>query len=463
MRNLYIISLLCFSIGLIGQNLIPNSGFDMLSDCPEEMGQIELTIPWTTASNGTPDLFNECSQNDQLQVPNVGLNIGGYQKQRSGSGYAGIIAYFNANLVGNEYLETELTSAMEAGRQYYIEFYVTPDLAPTSSWQYTDAIGLALAESFYYEEIEPHGVLSLAPVIENRGTLITDTVGWTRVSGCYTAKGNEKFAIIGNFRDEEETMIEVENPGVYPYRNYFFIEDVSILPFNPLPDTTLLCEGGTIMLDASFLNATYRWNTGGTDSILEVTSPGKYTVEAFMDNCILRDTVLVMDIAENNAFPQDTFVCQDENFMLKPGLPGTYEWSDGSTGAQLPVYSSGDYGLTITTPCGSFYYDTNISVGECGCKMLVPNVFSPNNDGVNDYLQIFPACDYVHEIVSFRIFDRWGSCLYTTKRGGAIYWDGTSKGKILQHGVYVWLLEYKTIRNGREERRVEMGDVAIVR
>ncbi len=463
MKNLYVILFLYLSIKLMGQNLIPNPGFDMLSNCPEEGGQIYLAVSWGAANNGTPDLFNECSQDHQLQVPNAGTYIDSYQEQRSGTGYAGIVVYFNANLPGNEYMETELTSPMKEGRQYYIEFYVSPDLSPTHKWRYTDAVGLALTEDFYYEEIEAHSAMSLEPVMENRGTLITDTLGWTRISGCYIAKGKERFAIIGNFRDENETIIEVENPNSYPYLSYFFIEDVSIIPFDPLPDTALLCEDGTLNLDASFLDAAYRWNTGSTDSVLVVTNPGEYTVEVFMENCILEDTVLVMDVKNNIGFPQDTFICKDESFILKAGLPGIYEWSDGSNESQLPVLSSGDYSLTITNECGAFYYDTNVNVEECGCEMLVPNVFSPNNDGVNDYLEIFAACDYDYKITAFRIFDRWGSCVYATHNEAIISWNGTRNEKILQQGVYVWFLEYEIVKSGVREQRLEKGNVTIVR
>jgi gliding motility-associated-like protein len=453
----------CFYFGNwgISQNLIPNQGFDVLTDCPYEDSQIEFAYPWVSATNGTPDVFNECSQHPALMVPYAGGYIDSYQLQKSGTGYAGIYIYTDANTFGTEYIETPLNEKLIKGQQYYIEFYVSPDITPISFWGFTDAVGLALSDTFYYKEFSNNTPLPFNPVIENRGTVITDTIGWTRVSGCYMAKGGEAFAIIGNFRSKNETIVEFVNP-TFPFQNYFFIEDVLIQPFDPLPDTLLLCDGRPEALNAAFLDANYLWSTGTTDSILNVQNPGTYTVEAFMENCVLRDTVVVLD-TRDNAFQPDTTICADEPFTLAAPLPGSYLWSDGSTGRELQALSTGGYAVTVTNDCGQFTFYTQVEAMDCGCRVYVPTAISPNGDGINDELAAYFGCDYEFRILRFAVFDRWGGQVHASEEEETPVWDGNARGRPMPPGAYAWFLEYETLRNGKAERHLEKGEVNLIR
>ncbi len=80
---------------------------------------------------------------------------------------------------------------------------------------------------------------------------------------------------------------------------------------------------------------------------------------------------------------------------------------------------------------------------DCGARadstIYVPNIFSPNADGANDYFIIYGGVD-VFTIRSFQIYNRWGEKVFegrdvkpNTIDGG---WDGTFKGKELNPGVY---------------------------
>jgi gliding motility-associated-like protein len=442
---------------LASQNLVPNPGFDILSNCPYDEAQIDFAPPWTRASHGTPDIYNECAIDEFFNVPHAAKS---YQLQRSGNGYAGIYVYTDSDLKGLEYIETPLTEALISDKKYYLEFYVSPNFDLFQEEVYTDAVGLALSDTFYFKKAE--GLLPLTPVIENRGTLITDTIGWTKISGCYTAKGGEKFAIIGNFRTATETMLEVVIPS-FPNLNYFFIEDVLIMPFDPLPDTLLLCDGMPEVLNAGFLEATYLWSSGEKDSTVTISEPGIYTVEAFIDDCTLRDTVVVLDTRYNDGFPSDTVICRDEPLRLAPPLPGSYLWSDGSQGSGITVATSGSYAVTVTNECGAFVFTTDVEAMDCACDVYVPNAISPNGDGINDGLQVFWGCDFDFQIKRFGVFDRWGGQVYSSTEGEEVRWDGTARGKPLPEGVYVWLMEYDVIRNGTAERRIGKGDVMILR
>lgn len=466
MKKWLTVGLVLARFSLSGQNLVPNPGFDELTDCPTAFSQIYLSSPWLSASNGTPDVLNECStsQSNFLKIPNAGRWIDSYQLPKSGDGFAAIEVYTNVGLShGNsEYIETPLTEPLQKGKTYYLEFYVSPDVTPISCCGFTDAVGLALSDTFYYKDLGPTEALPLKPVIENRGTVISDTAGWTRVSGCYTARGGERYAIIGNFRSTQETLVEFVNP-THPFNSYFYIEDVLIQVFDPLPDTLLLCAGESKTLNAAFLDATYRWNTGSTDSTITVQQPGLYAVEAVMEKCILRDTVRILGIEDTSAFPSDTAVCRGEPLLLTAPIIGEYLWSDGSTSKEIKITTSGNYTLTVTNECGQFTYTVDVDVKDCGCNIYVPNIFSPNGDGWNDALEVSTGCDYPLRMLRFSVYDRWGNNIYTAMEGTSVRWDGSYKGQIMPNGVYAWILEYEFVRNGATERFVKSGDISILK
>ena len=451
---------------LNGQNLIPNPGFDDLNECPYEHSQIHFAQYWRSATNGTPDLFNGCSTGDWFQVPHAGHSKDSYQAPRSGSGYAYLAVYnetqYDQGNSGNsEYIETPLREPLQAGKAYFIEFYVSPDFNPTFYYGYTDAIGLAFTDTFYYQQVAARQALPLIPAIENRGKLIKDTIGWTRISGCYTANGGEQYATIGNFRSTDETLVEFAE-FTFPFINFFYIEDVQIRLFDPLPDTLLLCDGLPATLNAGFLDATYRWNTGGTDSLLTISQAGQYSVEAIIGACILRDTVLVLDTRVHH-FTSDTVICKDESFRLFAPLPGSTVWSDGHSGNNYLVEEPGIYELTVINTCGEFVFTTQVAVEDCSCRIYIPSVFTPNADGVNDQLEIFLGCDYDYQVRQFTVYDRWGSPVFQGEGVEHARWDGNYKGHPMPQDVYVWTLEYDIIRDGLPDHRIDHGDVTIVR
>ncbi|MCB0395198.1 MAG: PKD domain-containing protein [Flavobacteriales bacterium] len=91
-------------------------------------------------------------------------------------------------------------------------------------------------------------------------------------------------------------------------------------------------------------------------------------------------------------------------------------------------------------------------------SIYVPNVFSPNEDGVND---IFRPVHYGYCELEMYIFDRWGNLIYqtTSLTGG---WDGTANNgpDPVQEDVYIWLIKAVDC-NGEPWKRI--GHVSVVR
>lgn len=94
---------------------------------------------------------------------------------------------------------------------------------------------------------------------------------------------------------------------------------------------------------------------------------------------------------------------------------------------------------------------------------FLPDAFSPHNqDGINDLLDIFIDQTTVLGIESFEIFDRWGNHVfgrYQFMPGADTGWDGQSRGKPMNPGVYVYKMTLE-LRDGRIKTYV--GDVTLV-
>lgn len=87
----------------------------------------------------------------------------------------------------------------------------------------------------------------------------------------------------------------------------------------------------------------------------------------------------------------------------------------------------------------------------------VPNAFSPNYDGLNDNLQYFVGYDI--DRFKLLIIDRWGEIVFSTS-STTEYWDGTFKGKLVNSGIYTYVVEYTTTEGIYKK---ESGNITVIR
>ncbi len=92
------------------------------------------------------------------------------------------------------------------------------------------------------------------------------------------------------------------------------------------------------------------------------------------------------------------------------------------------------------------------------CYVAVPKSFSPNNDGLNDYL--YPLNAYRTSNLQFKIFNKYGQELFSTK-DWTNKWDGTYKNSKQPFGTYVWFLQYTNTDTG--ETIVKKGTTVLIR
>lgn len=110
----------------------------------------------------------------------------------------------------------------------------------------------------------------------------------------------------------------------------------------------------------------------------------------------------------------------------------------------------------------TFTLSTTVDVHRDYCEFFIPNAFSPNADGNNDYFMV-PGSRSGEWIRSFQVFDRWGMQVYRDKDiriGLEEGWDGRIGDRPAPTGVYVYVIVMEHF-DGTE--RVYRGDVTLIR
>lgn len=217
---------------------------------------------------------------------------------------------------------------------------------------------------------------------------------------------------------------------------------------------------------------TYLWNDTNnqtTDTAFNLLS-GVYTVTVTDANgCSVSGTVNIGDTAAINA----EIVCNPENgkapltvaFANNSTGADSYMWYFGngdSTNVETPTYiyqKSGEFEVMLVARNAYGCIDTATCkiIVDIVSSFMVPNIFSPNGDGIND---LFRVDGIGLASVKAEIFNRWGTKIYEwdTTNGS---WDGrTPAGVLAPDGVYFFIIEAKGL-DGKEY--FEKGHVTLQR
>lgn len=92
-------------------------------------------------------------------------------------------------------------------------------------------------------------------------------------------------------------------------------------------------------------------------------------------------------------------------------------------------------------------------------RLLIPNAFTPNGDGVNDKFRVVPF-EGIETVFSIQIYDRWGRKVYEKSGQKDIEWDGTVDGEPGLPDVYVWQISINCPLSGEVTKQ---GGVALLR
>jgi gliding motility-associated-like protein len=443
---------------LAAQNLVPNPSFEQVTSCPTFASQLDHAAPWFNPTQGTPELYHGCAE-PQSYVSVPWNTTGGYQYAHAGEAYAGVFTWRTDVENMREYAEVELTSPLQAGTCYKVGFYAN---MPNDHPYACDGIGA----HFSVGPITSNNGYVLpytADIANPDGALITDTAGWTLISGVYTAAGGETHITLGNFKNDASTQTLQIATGVwYQTSAYLLLDDVSVEPLVlelDLGPDTLICDGGTLLLDATQPDAQYLWNDGSIGATLLATQPGTYWAQVTLGACTISDTMVISGgLPPDLRLADDTTLCEGATLVLDASTPGaSIVWMDGDTLPVRTVQAPGTYSVTATNMCGSTNASMTVSTEVCACVPFLPNVFTPNGDGINELIGPIFHCGT--GTIDWTIYDRWGLLVFSGK-GSDLSWDGKKNGREVPDGVYVWRARVNFPRDPDEQY---IGHITLLR
>jgi gliding motility-associated-like protein len=144
--------------------------------------------------------------------------------------------------------------------------------------------------------------------------------------------------------------------------------------------------------------------------------------------------------------------CKGESVLLNvPKVVGhTYQWFlggsaiSGATQDTLRVNKEGVYTVNVQSVfgCKSSSAAPVTVLIPCEASIWLPDVFTPNGDGVNDILM--PVLPGIKKFRCFKIYNRWGQLIFES-RDKSKGWDGTYLGKAQPIETYVWQIEGEDI------------------
>ncbi len=223
----------------------------------------------------------------------------------------------------------------------------------------------------------------------------------------------------------------------------------------------------------------YRLNDGDTLDVAFFTgmSPGTYTLEIIDTNGCTYDTAFYIEqpqevLVELGPDREITFGDSLQLQALTNLLPGTFsfEWNLpellSCTDCLLPwvqPLSSTTFSIVLQDSMGCEARDQMQVILEQGSSVFIPNIFSPNNDNVNDFFTVYADAS-VRQILRFQIYNRWGELLFSKvnlpPNQDQLGWDGYRKGRAEQPGVYLYVLELEYVDDRRE---IRTGSVTLTR
>jgi gliding motility-associated-like protein len=201
-------------------------------------------------------------------------------------------------------------------------------------------------------------------------------------------------------------------------------------------------------------NPTHTWDNAGIYNV---------SLNAFSTFCPDKSFSKIINVNDypNLSLGKDTVMCPGVTgsiFLADINNPAaTYQWSTGET----------SNGITVTQPG---HYWVKASNGECSttdsiwiqrdCYINVPNAFTPDGDGLNDYFLPRELLSSGVKTFKMDLYNRWGENIFTTTSIEGRGWDGKYNGVSQPMGVYVYVIDVEFNNNIKKTFK---GNVTLIR
>jgi len=446
-------------------SLIPNPSFEDLECCPSGRSQLNCASDWIQASEPTTDLIHLCGWLgwDEFPAPQPfpdGEGIMGFRDGRIRNS----TGVYEPNW--KEYAGACLISPLEEGITYRLEFdlgFIDGESSPP--------INLSFFGTTNCDNL-PFGIGD-----EDFGCP-SNSSQWNKLTDVFIAGGSTNTWVNSFFEitpDRNINAIAIGpdcSPNPSGTSTFYFFDNLVLADLESfelqIEQVGHPCspDFGLSVIESPGVD--YQWYKAGvaipgetTASLSGEYGPGIYRVRVINGGSCRLSEIFVYTIPtfNNNV---ELSICEGENYQFGPETlsePGSYIETfksinncDSTVSLELQIIGSQTDTDEVSILSGDTYeagdnrlsepgeYDL-IFESSLGCDSLVlltltnfdvfiPNVFSPNFDGINDYFQPFSASGRIAE-VEIEVFDRWGGLRFRGDR-----WDGSD----LNSGVYIYVI-----------------------
>ncbi len=452
-------------------SLIPNPSFEDMDCCPDNRSQLDCASVWIQASEPTTDYIHTC---DWLGWPNFpppfpfpdGEGIMGFRDGR-------VRQNNEADVNWKEYAGACLLSPLVADSSYRFDF----DVGFVSSLR-SPPINITFFGTTDCDNL-PFGIGNEGFGCPTNGPSWV-RLGSTSVSGESGNKWVNTSIEVTPTEDITAIAIGPDCPPVFsPVSIYYFFDNLLLADFKSfelkIAEVSHPCQSNFSLKIPNNPDFTYQWYINGVALVGETFNyltktfgEGDYQVR-IDDGTSCRVSVSYEHKLPFLSTTANRTICINEYFLFGDMLlntPGFYTDTFKSINncdsiVSLNLSVLGEIADTVNVKIfeGESYILNNKEfktegdhlltlVSHQACDSLVllhleyfhiyfPNVFSPNNDGINDVFKVY-AEEGTIEQGNLTIFDRWGSEVFS-----GIEWDGQSEDTFVGPGVFVYLAKLK--------------------
>lgn len=279
---------------------------------------------------------------------------------------------------------------------------------------------------------------------------------------------------LNNLSPNSYTVIVIDGAQCSDTILFTITEPTDSLSIDSLGLENVLCFGessGSISVAGAGGTSPYNyvWSNNDANATASNLAVGSYSVTVTDANgCTETESFSISQPLPLTVSIQDSFeVLLGNSVVLSPVYGGSdslfFNWNPSTflndasidTPTARPFVTT-SYTITIsdTNQCEAST-STTVFVND-SLKIYIPNIFSPNADGVNDVFYIY--ANAVKDVF-FTIYNRWGEKVFESK-DMAIGWDGNYKGKLASEGVYTYSVQFIFLNYTQQKKK---GSVTLVR
>lgn len=243
-----------------------------------------------------------------------------------------------------------------------------------------------------------------------------------------------------------------------PVVDSLYIELLTYPYVNLGPDIEI-CPGETVSLS---IEDSGQWTTGAYSNTIDVSTEEVFAVEVWNGPCMSSDSIFVDVLPPPVAdLGEDIEGCVGEPIYLSAQNTANdnYTWSDGSEDVDfIAVENNNTYWVETSNECGTAFDEIVVTFADCTPAYYIPNAFTPDGDGVNDFWHPITYRVTTYELI---VFDRWGLVVFSSFNPDEV-WTGNYNGSehFVKDDVYLYILKYTTDEGDAGKVK---GTVALVR